>query len=80
VIAQPPREFGRRSATWTAPVLCRYWGKAHGIGVSRKAVGRALDCLGRKRPRHELAPRQDTWRQAKGGSSAACGGACAPCA
>ena len=73
VIEQSPQEFGLRSAAWTAQVLCQYLHQAHGIEVSRKTVGRAIDRLGLhwKRPRHELALRPDTWRQSKGGSNVA---------
>jgi transposase len=73
VIDQAPQDFGFRSAVWTAPLLCKYLDKAHRIEVSRKTVSRALDRLDLrwKRPRHQLDLRPETWRQAKGGSSAA---------
>jgi transposase len=69
VIEQSPQEFGLRAAAWTAPVLCQYLQQLHDIAVSRKTVSRALDRLGLhwKRPRHQLALRPETWRQAKGG-------------
>jgi len=81
VIEQSPQEFGLRSAAWTAPVLCQYLRHMHGIEVSRKTVGRALDRLDLrwKRPRHQLALRPDTWRQSKGGSNAASGAARSSC-
>jgi len=81
VIKQSPQEFGLRSAAWTAPVLCQYLHKEHGIDGSRTTVARAIDRLGRrwKRPRHELARRPDTWRQSKGGSNAALPAARARC-
>jgi transposase len=80
VFDQDPRELGFHATVWTAPLLCQYLRQEHGIDVSRKTVGRAIDRLGLhwKRPRHQLALRPDTWRQSKGGSSAACGAACAP--
>jgi transposase len=69
VIDQDPRDGGYRSATWTAGLLARYLKRSHGIEVSRRSVGPALDRLGLrwKRPRHQLALRPATWRQAKGG-------------
>jgi len=69
VIEESPQDHGLRSVTWTAPLLCQYLRKAHRIEVSRRTVGRAIDRLGLhwKRPRHQLALRPDTWRQAKGG-------------
>ncbi len=73
VVDASPQDFGLRSATWTAPALCQYLRKEHGIAVSHMTVARAIDRLGLrwKRPRHELALRPDTWRQSKGGSNAA---------
>jgi transposase len=81
VVERSPQDFGLRSATWTAPVLCQYLRKEHGIAVSRMTVARAIDRLGLrwKRPRHELALRPDTWRQSKGGSNAASPAARARC-
>jgi transposase len=69
VIDRDPRVFGLRAASWTAPLLCQYLWQEHQVEVSRKTVARALDRLGLhwKRPRHQLALRPDTWRQAKGG-------------
>ena len=69
VIDKDPREFGYRSTNWTAALLVRYLERAHGIEVSRRSVGLAIDRLGIrwKRPRHELALRPETWRQSKGG-------------
>ena len=69
VIDGDPRELGYRSTNWTAGLLVRYLKRAHGIEVSRKSVGQAIDRLGIrwKRPRHELALRPETWRQSKGG-------------
>jgi transposase len=69
VIDQDPRSFGYRSTVWTAPLLQRYLEDSHGIQVSRQSVSRAIARLDLrwKRPRHALANRPDTWRQAKGG-------------
>jgi transposase len=73
VIDGDPRKFGYHATVWTAPLLCRYLHDRHGIEVSDRTVGRAIDRLGMswKRPRHELARRLPTWRQSKGGSNAA---------
>jgi transposase len=69
VIDKDPRESGYRSTSWTASLLVRYLKRAHGIEVSRRSVGQAIDRLGIrwKRPRHERALRPETWRQSKGG-------------
>jgi transposase len=69
VIDTDPRELGYRSTNWTAGLLMRYLKRAHGIEVSRRSVGLAIDRSGIrwKRPRHELSPRPATWRQSKGG-------------
>jgi transposase len=73
VIDDDPRKFGYHATVWTAPLLSRYLHDRHGIEVSDRTVGRAIDRLGMswKRPRHELARRLPTWRQSKGGSNAA---------
>jgi transposase len=69
VIDEDPRDLGYRSTNWTAGLLVRYLKRSHGIEVSRRSVGLAIDRLGIrwKRPRHQLALRPATWRQAKGG-------------
>jgi transposase len=69
VIDEDPRELGYRSTNWTAGLLVRHLERAHGIEVSRRSVGLAIDRLGIrwKRPRHQLALRPATWRQSKGG-------------
>jgi transposase len=69
VIEEDPREFGYRSTVWTAPLLVSYLGSEHGVAVSLRSVGYALEReqLHWKRPRHRLALRPETWRQAKGG-------------
>jgi transposase len=73
VIDDDPRKFGYHATVWTAPLLSRYLHDHHGIEVSERTVGRAIDRLGIrwKRPRHELNLRPKTWRQSKGGSNAA---------
>ena len=69
VLDDDPRDHGYRSTVWTAPLLRRHLEEVHARGTSRKSVSRALARLRRrwKRPRHRLARRPDTWRQAKGG-------------
>ncbi|MGZ3316046.1 MAG: winged helix-turn-helix domain-containing protein, partial [Isosphaeraceae bacterium] len=64
-----PRDFGYHSTVWTAPLLMRYLERVHGVAASRRSIGSALERLRIrwKRPRHQLARRPDTWRQAKGG-------------
>ncbi len=73
VIDSDPRTLGDRATVWTAPLLSRYLGAHHRIAVCDRTVSRAIARLGIrwKRPRHQLARRPDTWRQAKGGSNAA---------
>lgn len=69
VIDVDPRQLGYRSTVWTAPLLVVYLRKQHHIAVSSDSVSLAIARLGIrwKRPRHHLALRSDTWRQAKGG-------------
>jgi hypothetical protein len=71
VIERDPRELGYRSTVWTAPLLRQYLQEIHHLDVSRPSVSLAIDRLGLrwKRPRHGLARRPATWRQAKGGSN-----------
>lgn len=73
VIDKDPRDFGYQATAWTAPLLARYLEDIWEIVVSPRTVGRALSRLRIrwKRPRHALAGRSATWRQAKGGSNAA---------
>lgn len=73
VIEQDPRERGYRATVWTAGLLEQYLWEEHQLDVSRRSVGLAIARLRFrwKRPRHHLARRPATWRQAKGGSSAA---------
>jgi transposase len=69
VLDTDPRQLGYRSTVWTAPLLVVYLSKEHRIDVSSDSVSLALARLKIrwKRPRHNLALRPDTWRQAKGG-------------
>jgi transposase len=69
VIDRDPRDWGYAATVWTAPLLQRDLGEVYDLDVSRPSVSLALDRLGIdwKRPRHRLAQRPDTWRQAKGG-------------
>lgn len=69
VLEQDPRELGYRSTVWTAPLLRQYVEDAHDLSVSRQSGSLALVRLRLrwKRPRHHLALRAPTWRQAKGG-------------
>jgi transposase len=67
--AHDPRELGYHSTVWTAPLLKEHLKHAHGIEASRKSVSLAIARLHVrwKRPRHQLAAREEYWRQAKGG-------------
>jgi transposase len=72
VIDRDPRTLGYRSTNWTAALLEQYLKDYHGIEVSRKTIGRAIERLDVcwKRPRYQLGRRPETWRQSKGGSNA----------
>jgi transposase len=69
IIDRDPRQLGYRSTVWTAPLLVSYLSHQHQIEVSTDSVARAVARLRIKwkRPRHHLAMRSPTWRQAKGG-------------
>ena len=69
IIDCDPRQLGYRSTVWTAPLLVSYLSHQHRIDVSTDSVSRAIARLHIKwkRPRHHLAMRSPTWRQAKGG-------------
>ena len=69
IISSDPREFGFRSTLWTAPLLRQYLIEERQIVVSRQSVSLAIKRLEIrwKRPRHNLALRPKSWRQAKGG-------------
>ncbi|HJZ58070.1 MAG TPA: helix-turn-helix domain-containing protein [Gemmataceae bacterium] len=67
-LATRPTDHGYRHPGWTAGLLRRHL-EHNGVVASRTTVRRALHGLGYrwKRPRHSLARRKPTWRQAKGG-------------
>lgn len=69
VIERDPREFDYRATVWTAPLLVEYLRDEHQLVVSDDSVRLAIARLRVrwKRPRHHLALRPNTWRQAKGG-------------
>lgn len=69
LIDHDPRRRGYRTTVWTAPLLRHYLEEEQGRKVSRPSVSLALARLRLrwKRPRHHLALRSPTWRQAKGG-------------
>jgi transposase len=69
VVETDPRELGYRATIWTASLLQAYLQEEHQIMVSSKSVSSAIARLQMrwKRPRHRLALRPQTWRQAKGG-------------
>jgi transposase len=73
VLDRNPREWGYQATVWTARLLMQYLAEVHQLRVSRASVSLALGRLRirGKRPRHQLARRSSTWRQAKGGSNAA---------
>jgi len=69
IINTDPRALGYPSTGWTAPLLVRYLADHHQLSASAPSVRLALARLkiDWKRPRHRLALRSDTWRQAQGG-------------
>jgi transposase len=69
VIETDPRELGYHATVWTAPLLVCYLADKHTLSVSCQSVRLAIARLRLrwKRPRHQLALRSATWRQAKGG-------------
>ena len=68
-----PRDWGYPATVWTAPLLRQFLRDVHGLVVSDQSVRLAIARLEIrwKRPRHRLAQRLETWRQAKGGFSGA---------
>src|SRR4051812_9746000 len=80
VFEADPRDLGYRSTVWTAPLLVQYLAEAHGLDVSRQAVGLAIARIRVrwKRPRHGLSRRPPAWRQSKGGSRRGSGAARGP--
>jgi transposase len=77
VIDEDPRALGYRATVWTAPLLQQDLEEVHQIVVGRHSVALAIRRLRLrwKRPRHHLARRARTWRQAKGGSNMGLGSA-----
>lgn len=69
VIDTDPRQLGYRSTVWTAQLMVAYLRDHHQLRVSADSVSLAIARLAIrwKRPRHSLALRPHTWRQAKGG-------------
>jgi transposase len=69
VIETDPRQLGYRSTIWTAPLLAEHLHEEHAVTVCINSVRLAIARLRIrwKRPRHCLALRPWTWRQAKGG-------------
>ncbi len=69
IVDTDPRALGYPSTGWTAPLLVRYLADHHQLSASAPSVRLALARLkiAWKRPRHRLALRPATWRQAKGG-------------
>jgi transposase len=68
-LARDPRELGYHDTVWTAELLRHDLERSHGIRASLKSISTAIARLDFrwKRPRHDLAARPETWRQAKGG-------------
>lgn len=73
VMDTDPRQLGYHSPVWTTPLLRQHLKREQGMEVSERTIRRRLRGLGYryKRPRYVLSRRSPTWRQAKGGSSAA---------
>ena len=73
LLPQAPALFGYRGFAWTTPMLRCQVERRLQLSTSERTIRRALrDMRYRyKRPRYVLARRSPTWRQAKGGSSAA---------
>ena len=71
LIHERPGQYGYSASVWTAPLLREHLHQTHQIQVSERSIQRTLQGLGLrwKRPRHSLARRSPTWRQAKGGCS-----------
>jgi transposase len=68
VIDGDPRDWGYGATVWTAPLLRQYLIDRHDLEVSADSIRDAIARLRVrwKRPRHRLARRPHTWRQAKG--------------
>jgi transposase len=72
LLEMKPTEFGYRHAEWTVGLLRAHL-REEGIVSSDGTIRRVLHESGYrwKRPRFVLRRRSETWRQSKGGSSAA---------
>lgn len=72
ILAERPATYGYAATGWTVPLLQEHLRSAHQVDSSARSISRALERLTLRwgRPRHTLARRSLTWRQAKGGSSA----------
>ena len=72
LLEMKPSDFGYRHAEWTVDLLQAHL-REEGIESSDATIRRALHESGYrwKRPRYVLRRRSETWRQSKGGSSAA---------
>jgi transposase len=68
-----PRRYGFRALVWTVPMLRCWIHQRTDKWLGHATIRRALRSLHQryKRPRHVLARRSPTWRQAKGGLNAA---------
>jgi transposase len=67
-----PRRYGFRALVWTVPMLRCLIHQRTEKWLGHATIRRALRSLRQryKRPRHVLARRSPTWRQAKGGLNA----------
>jgi transposase len=72
LLERKPTDFGYRHAEWTVELLQAHL-REEGVEASDGSIRRALHELGYrwKRPRFVLRRRPETWRQSKGGCSAA---------
>jgi transposase len=72
LLEMKPSDFGYRQAEWTVELLRAHL-REEGIESGEGTIRRALHESGYrwKRPRFVLRRRSETWRQSKGGSSAA---------
>src|SRR5207302_167405 len=66
VVDRDPQKLGYRATVWTAPLVVHYLKEVHDLEVSCQSVRLAIARLRVrwKRPRHQLALRPATWRQA----------------
>lgn len=73
MLPKGPQAYGYRAVCWTVPMLQTQLETHLGLSLGDDLIRLALKRLRYryKRPRFVLARRSPTWRQAKGGSSAA---------